>query len=203
MNDKTNKQTWVDRALARAKELGLGVTDLNRAVSKNSTTMSDAKRKGAVPSIENFAKIARRLNYTVGELYDGEKSVPETLPLYGSVRGKEMWQVLARNDKKEVPLSFFDKDLIAIQVDTAEMQPSYRMGDVLIGTKMIGRHLDNLIGRDCICETLEGERYVKFLARGVKPGTFNLRSPDPSVKDVEDVKLAWAAPIEMILRSPL
>lgn len=44
---------------------------------------------------------------------------------------------------------------------------------------------------------------MKFLARGKKAGTFNLRSSDPSVKDIEDVKLAWAAPIEMIIRNPL
>lgn len=141
--------------MARADSLGLKKADINRAVGPRSTIMTEIIKEGRAPSIENFAKIARRLNYTVGELYDGERSVPETLPLNGCVRGREMWQVLAKHEQKEVPLSFFDKDLVAIQIDTSEMQPSYRMGDVLVGTKMLGRHLDNLIGRDCICETVE------------------------------------------------
>lgn len=185
------------------KELGLKATDLDKVGSRSGTLITDAERKGASPSIDNFAKLARKLEMSVGELFDGGKAIPEKLRIAGYVRGSEMWHAVAKKEVKEVGLSFFDKDLVILQIETNEMQPSYRMGDVVAGPRMLGRNLDNLIGKEVICETAEGEKYLKRLARGTRGvGTFTLRSLIHGVGDVENVRLDWAAPVSMILRDP-
>ncbi|WP_414461765.1 hypothetical protein [Hyphomicrobium sp. DY-1] len=195
-------ETWLKRALTRMKVLGLTVTDLNRVGSKSGTLITDAERKGSSPSIDNFAKLARLLQMGVGELFDGDKPVPERLLLQGFVRGSEMWHAASKKEAKEVKLSFFDKDLVVLEIETQEMQPSYRLGDVVVGPRMVGRNLDNLIGKDVICETGDGSKYLKKLARGLRPGTYNLRSLIHGVDDLESQKISWAAPVEMIIRSP-
>lgn len=81
------------------------------------------------------------------------------------------------------------------------MAPVYREGDLLIGAKRTGKSADNLLGLDCIVVTEDGERYVKFLARGTARGAFNLRSYNPAHKDIENVRLSWAAPILWVKRS--
>lgn len=196
------RNKWIKRALALRESLGLSKADLDRAMSNGGkgTGFTDMLRKETSPSVDNFAKLARILGISLNELYYGEGSTPATLSIEGVVKGGEMWQALTKKEKKDVPLSFFDKDLAVVQVDTNEMQPVYRSGDVLAGTKAIGKNLDNLIGRDCIVETTTGEKYIKFLSRGQSANTFTLRSFNPAVDDVANVKVAWAAPIQMIIR---
>lgn len=194
------KQRWIERAQARMRALGLTVSDLDKVGSRTGTLMTDAVRKGTKPNIENFARLAKLLQMSVGELYDGAGPTPEVLAIDGSIRGHEMWLSTPKNHPKDVRLSFFDKDLVVLEVDTHELQPSYRHGDIIAGQRALGRNLDNLIGCDCICETAEGDKFVKRLARGTKAGTFTLRSLNPAVPDIESVRIAWAAPIELVLR---
>lgn len=199
----TQNEKWMKRVLARVKQLGLQDADVNRSMSDGGkgTFMTDL-RKGRVksPRIDNFAKLARILRWSVGELHDGEGSAPATLFIEGVLKGKEMWSPTAKTQKREVELSFFDRDLAVLEIGTNELSPAYRMGDVVAGTKTVGRHLDNLIGRDCIIETTDGERLLKYLHRGGSPGTWLLRSFDPATSDVDNVRIAWAAPIQMIIR---
>lgn len=80
------------------------------------------------------------------------------------------------------------------------MVPVYRSGDILVGVKHAGRTAHNLIGLDCIVETDTGERYVKFLSKSTQKGRFNLRSYNPANRDIEDVRIAWVAPVMFIKR---
>lgn len=202
---------WLPRMIELMRARGLQKADINRQMTKSGkgtfmanledrVTKDGKERPASSPSIDSFAKLAKILGVSIGGLYYGEASTPATLSIGGVIKGGEMWQALSKKENKEVPLSFFDYDLAVIQVDTTELYPAYRMGDVLAGTKSIGRNLDNLIGKDCIIETVAGERYIKYLARGGLTGTFSLKSFNPAVDDVENVKIAWAAPIQLVVR---
>jgi phage repressor protein C with HTH and peptisase S24 domain len=80
------------------------------------------------------------------------------------------------------------------------MVPVYRPGDVLIGPKRVGQGIARLIGRDSIVQTEKGDRYVKILNKSPLRNHYNLRSYNLTSKDIEAVRLAWAAPIEWIKR---
>ena len=71
------------------------------------------------------------------------------------------------------------------------------------GAPSFGRHIDNLVGTECIVETYDGERLFKVLAKGNARGRYTLKSFDPSQDDMDDVRIKWAAPVQMILRGVL
>lgn len=79
----------------------------------------------------------------------------------------------------------------------------YQRGDVVAGPRSLGANLDNVIGRDCIIETVDGKRYFKILQRGSGRGLFTLASFDPRHPEwnVPNVKIKWAAPIKLIVRN--
>ncbi|WP_068459870.1 hypothetical protein [Hyphomicrobium sulfonivorans] len=194
-------QDWRDRVRQLVEAKGLIPADMNRLLGDGGKgTMYTNIMAGTQPKIENFAKLASVLGTSVGYLYSGKEPGSIELPILGVVENKEMWEALS--DKKQcsrlIPL--FDSDLVSVQVSTNEMQPTYRSGDLLVGRRSAGSNLDNLIGRDCIIETVKGERFVKFLARGSVAGLYSLRSFDPSVPDVDNASIAWAAPVQMVVR---
>lgn len=195
-------KNWLDRAKAIMDAKGLKDADINRRMSDSGkgTIFTDMKRKGSLPSIEKFAKLADILGTSIGYLYSGAEPASIELPILGVVENKEMWEALSAKDQSTRLLPLFDSDLVAIKVATTEMQPTYRDGDVLVGRRSDGSNLDNLIGRDCIVETKSGERLVKYLARGASAGTYSLRSFDPAVADIENVTILWAAPVQMVVR---
>lgn len=73
-------------------------------------------------------------------------------------------------------------------------------GDVVCGERSFGSNIDNLVGSDCIIETADGQRLFKVLAKGSVRGRYTLKSFDPKNDDISDVKVKWAAPVQMIIR---
>lgn len=202
MSDKIS-HPLLARIYTRMREINLGRADFNRAMSQGGqgTFLNDLERgKARSPGIEKVALAAKTLKTTIGWLATGEDSTPRTLSISGVMKGNEMWEVLSRKETKTADLSFLDHNLAVVAIESDDMQPTYRRGDILAGTRALGRNMDNLIGCDCIVETAAGERYIKILHRGSVRGAYTLRSLDPRIQDEENVRLAWAAPIQMILR---
>ena len=110
-----------------------------------------------------------------------------------------MWNELDARETRVVPFRSLGDDMVAVLVDTMELEPTFRRGDVLCGRRMLGHNLDNVIGRDCIVVTKDGERHIRTLQRGSKPNRYTLRSLRRS-DDIQDVRVEWVAPITMILR---
>lgn len=136
---------------------------------------------------------------SLAELYDGEALVFQRIPVIGAVAAGEGWEPFD-DELGEIELKM-DGEAVALEVRGDSMFPVYRNGDLLIGTKRAGPRADNLVGLDCIVMTDDGKRYVKFLSRGSMSGRFHLRSYNPAHRDVENVKIAWAAPIVWVKRS--
>ncbi len=49
---------------------------------------------------------------------------------------------------------------------------------------------------------MDGRKEIKILMRGEVPGLYTLRSHDPKNDDVRNIKLRWAAPIQLVLKKP-
>lgn len=112
-----------------------------------------------------------------------------------------MWSEYAPNEALSIPLRLFEENTVSVSIGTNEFEPRFHRGDIVVGAKHFGEHLDNLIGTECIVQTTDGQRLIRYLARGATAGRFNLRSFDPRQDDIANVRIAWAAPIGLIIRT--
>ena len=188
------------------EERGLNMKELSVAAGLNETAVSDLlrrKNREINPKVTTLKALADTLNVSLEELYLGEKGSFPTIPVVGVVSAGDGW-VPTHDDGHHaieiVDLKLDPGEAVAIEIRGDSMAPVFRNGDMLIGSKRSGASADNLIGLDCIVETDDGRRFVKFLTRGRIRGRFNLRSYNPAHSDIEDVKLAWAAPILWVRR---
>lgn len=192
---------WRERLKAIIDETpGLTMKGLSLKAGLHASTVQSILTRGTAPSVENFLAICQALGVTPAQLLDADEPSKLTIPVVGIVSAGEGWSPMDDDAGQVVDFELGAHDSIAVEVRGDSMAPVYRNGDVLICHRRYGPHADNLIGLDCIVRTASGENYVKILKRGSRPGRFNLKSYNPVVDDVEDVALAWAAPVAWIKR---
>lgn len=179
---------------------GLTMKGLSLKAGLHASTVQSILTKGTAPSVENFLAICQAMGITPAQLLEGSERSKLTIPVVGVVSAGEGWTPFDDNTNEAVEFELGAHDTIAVEVRGDSMAPVYRNGDVLICHRRYGPNADNLIGLDCIVRTAKGENYVKILKRGSRHGRFNLKSYNPVVDDIEDVPLAWAAPVAWIKR---
>lgn len=194
-------QDWFDRLAERMKELDLSEADVVRRAELGESWFSDRKKgKAQQPKLGTIMKLAQAVNWSVAELLGENSPDGLRLMLQHRIQANEMWAEKGTKPK-ELPLAFLSQDLITLEVETNDYRSAgYRRGDVVSGARSFGQHIDNLVGYDCIVETADGQRLFKVLAKGSLRGRYDLKSFDPSQEDMRDVKIKWAAPIQLILR---
>lgn len=152
-------------------------------------------------------KYAKAYRVSAGWLMLGEgtkRPIPqdEEIPIYGKAGARERIHLIESDDHQPIdtvkPLRA-DDGYYAVIVDGASMLPTYRDGDVLFFRKGEGISA-SANGRDCVVVTDKDRIYVKRLARGSAPGTFDLQSYAPGIDPIKDVKLISAWPVEWIRR---
>lgn len=191
---------WRTRLEQRMADLGLKAAEVVRRAGVNATFLTDVLKRGQNPSIENLAKVAHAVGLTLGELYEGEGSPTPEIEIIGMALG-EAWRPTATDTRKVLSLDILARDLVWLQVEGDALLPHYRDGDVIGGPSMKPASLHNYIGQDVIAQTGDGERFVRVLQRGQVRGRFNLRSFNSRAEDIENVGLAFAAPIQLVLRN--
>ena len=194
---------WKKRLLARIEELGLTPAEVLRRAGLNRAFLANLDTgKSTNPRIDNLISLSQAVGWSLYNLF--EDGTPDGLRLLVQhrIKANEMWGESGSQGPRELPLVFLSQDVVALEVETNEYRSAgYRRGDVVSGARSFGQHIDNLIGCDCIVETADGQRVFKVLAKGSVRGRYTLKSFDPSQEDMRDVKIAWVAPIQMILRN--
>lgn len=165
------------------------------------SAVRDILNRGHSPNIDTLVALADALGVSPVWLLEGSEKPRLKIPAVGIASSDEVW---APADAKSSAI--FDvvgpgQDLVSVRVEGNGLSPTYRHGDELLCRRHSGGFIDNLIGLDCLLMTADGERYIKILARGSSPGLFNLRSFNPLVRDIENVAVAWAAPVLMVKRA--
>ncbi|MFZ4807512.1 MAG: XRE family transcriptional regulator [Hyphomicrobiaceae bacterium] len=159
--------------------------------------------KGEEVQRKHRSQLAELAGLSVAEFFHSAEQ-PRVIPVVGYVAGGERFipvvQGEAGNGFDHVTLSIDPDDNIAVRVRGDSMSPVYRDGEVIVGRRLEGSDVSRAVGLDCIAMTTGGEGYVKRILKGAAPGSYRLRSYNPSYEDIEDVALAWAAPIWMIMR---
>lgn len=192
------KETWKERLQRIMAERDLDMKELSLLAGLGETAVRDALKRTGDVKASTLRAIAEALSLSLAELYEGDESLYQRIPMLGYLTADEQWKPFA--DKQDEVEMRADGHAIGLEVRGNALAPSYRNGDLIIGIRRTGGRYDNFIGLDCIVETEEGERYLKFLARGSMRGRFNLRSYDPAEKDIENVQLQWVAPVAWIRR---
>lgn len=194
-------EEWRRRLVAEMEARGIGRTELTRAAGLNHTALRDIIDRGVTPRVDTLGKLARALNISLAYLLEGDVSSSLSVHVDGHAAGGDMWSEYAPGEALAVPLHLFEENTISISIGTDQFEPRFRRGDIVVGAKHFGEHLDNLIGTECIVQTADGKKLIRYLARGTTAGRFNLRSFDPREEDVQNARLAWAAPIGLIIRA--
>jgi transcriptional regulator with XRE-family HTH domain len=181
---------------------GLSMKAVSVRAGLNPSAVHDIIKRGNAPSIESFLAICRALGVSPSQLLEGESRASVTIPIVGFVSAGEGWTSLdgATGPEDAIEFELGAHDTIGLEVRGNSMAPVYRNGDFLICFRQFGPNADNCIGRDCVVRTADGRNFVKILKRGSRPGRFNLKSYNPVADDIEDVALAWAAPVAWIKR---
>ncbi len=144
----------------------------------------------------------------------GEGLMPKlSLSLSGyfdsAINGEESEGIL--NDEESIILSeieFFKKTrptATVMLVSRDDMLPLYSKGDYVGGHFRSGEDLKDCLGRDCIIETYEGERYFRRLSNLSSDGVCNLVSLNPNSEGnlepvLFNVEIARAAPVVWVRR---
>lgn len=189
---------WRQRLRDRMIELDISAASLTKQAGLAYGTITDIMNKGTTPSVDNLSKIARVLGLSVGELYDGTANPVPIIEFVGMTRG-QYWTDPAP-DQTAIHLAIFEKPLVWLQVADDGLMPHYRSGDVIGGPKMAPARLANYVGKDVIAEADDGTRLICVLHKGATRGRYALRPLDPRLPDVANAQLAWAAPIQVVLR---
>lgn len=178
---------------------GLDMKEASLAAGLGETGVRDILKRTKNPGIESLIAIARMLGKSLSEMLEGEEGAVQQIPIVGCVSAGELWTPIDDGLEYE-PLKVEGGEPVAVRVRGDSMVPVYRHGDLLVGPKRIHAP-ERFVGHDCIVMTDTDERMLKFLARGSLPGRFNLRSYNPANRDIENVRLAWVAPIMWIRRA--
>lgn len=193
---------WKKRLEERIKELGLTEAEVLRRAGLNRAFLSNLDTgKSGRPRIDSLQALAHAVGWSLYNLFDDGSPDGLRLIIQHRIQANEMWAENGGVSPKELPLAFLAQDLVTLDVETNDYRSSgYRRGDVVSGVRSFGRHIDNLIGLDCIIETEAGERLFKVLAKSSVRGRYTLKSFDPQNEDIQDAKIKWAAPVQIIIR---
>jgi hypothetical protein len=149
------------------------------------------------PSVANLLKLCSRLGVSAAEILDGTPTPFQRVPISGRLSGEEWWP---SNLGLAIELRV-DGEAVALELENDDGISGYHEGDVVIGVKRPASTAHLYIGRECIVMTETGKRYFRYLQRATTRNRFTLRSHSPSIKDVENVKVAWVAPVAWVKRA--
>jgi phage repressor protein C with HTH and peptisase S24 domain len=185
-----------------AETPGLSMKAVSLKAGLPASAVHDILQRGHAPSIDKFISICTALGVSPSQLLEGEVQRSISIPLVGFVSAGEGWTPIDDATSADDAISFDlgAHDTVGIEVRGDSMAPVYRNGDFLVCYRQFGPNADNCIGLDCVVRTADSRHFVKILKRGSRPGRFNLKSYNPVVDDVEDVALAWVAPVAWIKR---
>lgn len=171
--------------------------ELSRRTGMSLRVVSDIlEGKSRNPRSDTIQKLARALGVSPGYLVSGEGETSPGVPIVGFVSAGEEWLAIDVGSYDYLEFSHAEPDHIAVEVRGTSMFPTYRNGEYLVCRRVEGRQLHNAINQDCVVLTADGRSLVKIVRKGTVSGLFTLESFNRDNPDIENIGLAWAAPVE-------
>jgi len=186
-------------ALIAAREAaGMSQVELAEAIEVSQGTVSKWERGEKMPRFDRLARIANALS--APHLTLALSTNMGLTPVMGHVGAGQ--QVIRERieglETIEAPPTA-PEGAEAVIVRGSSMLPLLRDRQVLVFWRKEANPVQ-FIGELCVVETADERMYVKTLRRGIAPNLWTLESLN--AEPLENVKIAWAAPVEVILRRP-
>lgn len=195
---------WLTKLIAAMKMQNKKAKPLSLAAGLSETYIRDLIERGVEPTLAKLEAIANQLGLPMSYFFD-EESTPPQIAIKGYASGGDRWTPVDDYQDGDgiahIDLDIANPDLIGVRVRGPSMSPVFRDGDDLICFPQHGLDISSAVGKDCVVETANQERYIKQVLKGSKKNTYRLRSYNTEFPDIEDVALAWAAPVLWIRRS--
>lgn len=177
----------IRRAMARKK---IKAKPLSLAAGLGETAVRDIlEARSGSPRVDTLRRIAEQLDATIEDLI-GSTPVRVTgrIGAGGSI-------IFDESDGAEIVphLAGLPAGVEAFEVIGSSMLPRYSPGDVVYVSREFDGAKPSYYGEFCAVRLSSGETFIKQLARGSRPGFFNLRSLN--AEDIEDVEIEWATPV--------
>jgi len=201
-------RSFLERVDKRIDELRridptINEAEILRRANLNKGYLSNLRlgKKSGVPRLPEGWRLARALQWSLSQLYEGETSSRFTIPITAVYDGGDVLQVPREGEEQFVPTLAPTDDLASVRVRSDNWDSAgYRRGDLLVGEKTRGEYAGNLIEKDCIIESANGRRFVGTLVEENSPGRFTIRLLYPREKYLKNQIVSWVAPITMIFR---
>ena len=189
--------TWRKNLRLMMKERGVSAKELGRRIGRNERLIYDWLSKTDGPRIDTLELASEALGITLTELVSDETATRQTIKISGIVTAGDGWTITDDANLGSIVMEVCG-EAVAVEVTGDSMVNYYRHGDILIGVK---RYSPNeYIGRDCIIETADGQRLLKYVHPGSMRGRVTLRSYNIAQPDMVNVSITWAAPVQWIKR---
>lgn len=150
-----------------------------------------------------IARLAPALEVAPDEIWSDSRDTIPSVPIVGYVgAGAQVYNFDDQTNLDYVEVMPGAEETYALAVRGDSMFPRYLPGDLIFYTPVDFVDEARVIGRECVVQ-IAGDgalspTYVKRVQRGSKPGLYRLASYN--APDIEDVRIAWAAPVAWIKR---
>ncbi len=171
----------------------------NPPVRQNTVSRWEA---GRIVQRRHQMAIAMLAGMTVSEFFHGN-NVPRLVPVLGRTEGEAFTPSKAKpgSSVEHIKPEIGGEGQVSVIVGDDTMVPVYQAGDTLIGTALRGEELAKAMRKDCIVETTDGRGFVRIVKPGSRDGLFTLVGHNPRSDDIVDVRLAYAAPVKIVVKA--
>jgi Helix-turn-helix. len=172
---------------------------LSLKANLGASAVRDILRSVSAPRIDTLFALANVLDIA-----------PETLlgrrvEVIGAIAGNGEILSLAKGDGAQLTVPRPPEttgELLAFVMAGDELTPAFRDGDIIYVSREHDEEPSHLLDQECLVQlAVTGVQLFKKLANGSRPGTYTLRAP--GALDLENMQLAWVAPVAHVTRRRL
>jgi len=179
---------------------GISGRDLSREAGLNETAVRDLLNKVTDPRIGTLCRLAKALDVSPETLFGGSVEIAGRVNEDGEIlpnpENPNRVEIVPRPPEAI-------GNVLAYRIEGDDLMPAYRAGDVVYVSREQELGEQAFDGMECAVQiAATGAMLLRTVHKADKPGRFNL-SIFKFNKPLENVQLAWAAPVLFVMRHQL
>ncbi|OIQ38105.1 MAG: phage repressor protein [Roseobacter sp. MedPE-SWde] len=201
------QQTFRDAFLAAIKNSSKSMRQVSLDAGVSYEQLKNlAQGKSKSTNVDDAVRIAASFGISLEDFLEGRmfpSSEAPTIAIAGKVGAGAQVPVFDAYEKGdgpqvECPPGLSPHGIVAVEVEGDSMEPIYSDGDLLFYTRNGHDAVpSDDIGHRCVCEDEDGMGWVKQIKPGDEPGLFHLISLNPGANNIWNVRLKWAARVQL------
>ncbi len=200
---------WTERLRYLLDQKGWSVVELERRTGIDKVRLYKYV-SGAVdqPRGDMLSRISGALGVNELWLCTGFGPKSFDIEVIGAMSGVDEWssQGLTPLGPKVINLDIEWDNIFGIEIAEQSMAPVYQKGDIVICSRIDANSVADIdpnayLKKDCAVMTVSGKGYLKYIIPGKTRDSVSLCSYNSNCAVINDVELAWVAPVVFIRRA--